>query len=137
MSNTKYIVILLIVLSSCYVKNEEKEVIEKKDKKRELTTKKVLKKESFTVSCGSGCAMTYDELDSKIADSLQTIKFQVTMYVNEVVTEEYFESYELECESGSLQSIKLVGEKENLLENDDLLIRDDLKRIAERICRNR
>lgn len=92
-------------------------------------------KQSFTVSCGSGCAMTYDEVSTEIASSPRIIKFKVTMYVNEAVTDDYFETYEIVCrESGIPNSVRLQGDKKNLLKDKESLLKNDLERIARNTC---
>lgn len=42
-------------------------------------------KESFTLSCGSGCAMKYNEMGKNILGAKVEIKYKVTQYIDEKV----------------------------------------------------
>ncbi|EKT3967228.1 hypothetical protein NTJ12_002313 [Flavobacterium psychrophilum] len=87
--------------------------------------------ESFTLDCGSGCAMTYDEVLKKNNHNSVEIKYKVTQYINEKIEDEYFETYIFESdENGSLSSIHLDNSKENILNDDSSLLRDQFLEIG-------
>ena len=92
-------------------------------------------KQSFVLSCGSGCAMTYDEENTISSRTSYTAKFKVTIYIDEVVADEYLETYVFNCdESGNLKNAHLEGEDENLLQNKDSVIRGELRKYGEELC---
>jgi hypothetical protein len=111
--------------------------IKSKNESKENSIINQQKKESFTLSCGSGCAMIYNE-ESRSSDNFKVeINFKVEMYINEVLTEENTEIYIFECDSkGKLKSIRLKNSKENILLDDSMIIRDELKRISKTLCNN-
>ncbi|WP_141248191.1 hypothetical protein, partial [Flavobacterium sp. ACN2] len=80
-------------------------------------TKNTINK-SFVISCGSGCAMTYT------AESIQSeaptikVKFKVEMYLNEKVSDTYYEVYIFKYDtSNNIIKIQPEGKNENVLEN--------------------
>jgi len=80
-------------------------------------TKNIINK-SFVISCGSGCAMTYT------AESIQSeaptikVKFKVEMYLNEKVSDTYYEVYIFKYDtSNNIIKIQPEGKNENVLEN--------------------
>lgn len=101
----------------------------------QVDSKQQNKKKSFVLSCGSGCAMTYNEENTISSRTSYIVKFKVVMYIDEVVADEYMETYIFECdESGRLENAHLKGEDENLLKNEDSLIRNELKKYGEQLC---
>lgn len=48
---------------------------------------------SFVLGCGSGCALTYNVSEIEQNEKFVTIEFKVEMYINEKVTDEYFDAY--------------------------------------------
>lgn len=90
--------------------------------------------ESFTLDCGSGCAMTYDEVSKKNNHNSVEIKYKVTQYINEKIEDEYFETYIFESdENGYLSSIHLDNSKENILTDDSSLLRDQFLEIGAKL----
>ena len=55
---------------------------------------------SFTISCGSGCAMTYNEKSRKTFDNYCDVTFDVTMYQDEEITDSYKETYKILFNNG-------------------------------------
>lgn len=91
-------------------------------------------KQSFTLDCGSGCAMTYNEISKKNNHNSVEIKYKVTQYINEKIEDECFETYIFEIdENGYLRSIHLDNNKENILNDDSSLIRDQLIEVCGKI----
>lgn len=79
-------------------------------------------KESFVFSCGTGCAIVYDEVLRKRKENSIEIKYAVTQYINDNVENESFETYIFESdEKGYLKSIHLINNQINIL-NDDSFI---------------
>ncbi|MFY7814025.1 MAG: hypothetical protein ACOVRK_02425 [Chryseobacterium taeanense] len=88
-------------------------------------------KESFTIDCGSGCAMTYDESSRKINTNSVEIKYKVIQYISEKIEDEYFETYLFESnESRNLSSIHLNKNQENILNDNNSLLREKLLEIG-------
>jgi len=73
-------------------------------------------KNSFAVSCGSGCAMAYvaDKIETK-SSGIQ-VYFTIDMYVDEKITDHYTESYLFKFdESNNIQEIISEETNENVL----------------------
>ena len=89
-------------------------------------------KASFTISCGSGCAVIYNE-QSRISNKNTTeIKFNVETFIDEVLSEENEKTYVFDNDSyGKLKSIHLKNSSKNLLLDNDAIIRPDLIKISE------
>lgn len=105
---------------------KNKELI--KEKTAELNSEK---KESFTIDCGSGCALVYD-VKSKNGNE---VEFKVTNYINEEVSDEYSETYIFDCDSEKkLKNIHLKDKTENILNDKDSGVREDLKKFGEKFC---
>lgn len=51
---------------------------------------------SFVVSCGSGCALTYNTSDVEKKNESVLIRFKVEMFVNEEPTDVHFERYQFQ-----------------------------------------
>ena len=90
-----------------------------------------IKAESFTLSCGSGCAMIYNEMKRNILGTNVEIKFKVTQYVDEKIQDEYFETYLFDSNS----TLELIGVYEkggeiNIIDHDEYVIRDKLIEIG-------
>ncbi len=82
-------------------------------------SKSINANKSFTIDCGSGCAMTYNEVSRKKNKNSVEIKYNVTQYLNENPQDEYFETYVFESDSNEfLMSIHLNSNAQNIL-NDD------------------
>ena len=91
-------------------------------------------KQSFTLDCGSSCAMTYNEVSKKNNPNSVEIKYKVTQYINEKIEDEYCETYIFEIDgNGCLLSIHLDNNKENILNDDSSLIRHQLIEISSEI----
>ena len=87
--------------------------------------------ESFTIDCGSGCAMVYDEVLRKINPQSVEIRYKVVQYTNEEIENEDFENYIFESDqNGNLRSIHLHHNPENILTDNSSLLRDDLLKIG-------
>lgn len=73
---------------------------------------------SFVISCGSGCSMTYDtENIININPSSKKVKFKVDMYVDERLSDTYYETYIFSYdESNKINKIQQEGKNENILE---------------------
>lgn len=73
-------------------------------------------KESFVISCGSGCAMSYSPEKIKQNNNTIEVLFNVKMYEDEIVTDAYNEAYIfLYNDSNSLDNIVKAGESEDFL----------------------
>ncbi|MCD0472299.1 hypothetical protein [Flavobacterium sp. JAS] len=93
--------------------------------------KNVEKNESFTIDCGSGCAMIYYEVFRKNNKNLVEIRYKVTQYINEKIEDEYLETYIFESDKNrNLSGIYLNKNKENILNDNSSLLRDKLLEIS-------
>ena len=77
-----------------------------------------MKNQSLVISCGSGCAMTYNVKDIKeINSSAVKVTFNVDMYIDEKLTENFPETYIFSY--GNISTIERViekGKRENIVE---------------------
>lgn len=74
------------------------------------------KKQSFVISCGGGCAMTYNVKNiEQINEVSIKVKFQVQMYIDENPTETYEETYIFNY--GNINTIINAKTNENIRDN--------------------
>jgi len=74
--------------------------------------------DSFVISCGSGCAMTYNHKNVKDLGNIKEVRFEVETYIDEVLSETNDETYLFYYNrSNQIEKIQHKGEKENILEN--------------------
>lgn len=86
---------------------------------------------SFTIDCGSGCAMTYNEIARKSNANSIEIKYEVSQYIDEKVEDEYFETYIFEGDkNGNLINIHLNSSKENILNDNSSLLKEKLLEVG-------
>lgn len=72
--------------------------------------------QSFVLSCGSGCAMTYtkESVTGNFPDLI--VKFKVEMYIDEQLSDTYDETYIFSYDqSGQIENIHLGGKNDNVL----------------------
>ena len=88
--------------------------------------------ESFTIDCGSGCAMTYNEVSRKENKNSVEIKYNVIQYINENPQDEYSETYIFESDENELlKSFHLSTNSENILNDDSSLLKNELSKIGD------
>ncbi len=80
------IILFTVAFQSCQLSTEKAP--------SELNVSEALKDFSFVVSCGAGCALTYNSNEIQQNENSVTIKFKVEMYINEQLTEVYFDPYQ-------------------------------------------
>ncbi|WP_175621197.1 hypothetical protein [Chryseobacterium schmidteae] len=74
--------------------------------------------DSFVISCGFGCAMTYNLKNVKDLGNIKEVRFEVETYIDEVLSETNDETYLFYYNrSNQIEKIQHKGEKENILEN--------------------
>jgi hypothetical protein len=71
---------------------------------------------SFVLSCGSGCAMTYTAKEIEKEESAFRVKFDIQMYVDEVESDSFEETYEFHFKDNELDKIVKEGEKGDFLQ---------------------
>lgn len=92
---------------------------------------------SFVISCGSGCAMIYTENKIVTNNNFSEVTFKVEMFVNEVLSKEYEETYSYICNpSNNETEIKLKGDDDYNIENQHPEIQKQLKLYIPKICTN-
>ncbi|SHJ03603.1 XAC2610-related protein [Flavobacterium terrae] len=88
-------------------------------------------KESFVFSCGTGCAIVYDEMSRKRKENSIEIKYTVTQYINDNAENESFKTYIFESdEKGYLKSIHLINNQINLLNDDSFIWKEKFTEIG-------
>ncbi|MBW1294161.1 hypothetical protein [Aquimarina litoralis] len=91
---------------------------------------------SFVISCGSGCAMTYSEHQIVSNPDSGKVTFKVEMFVNEQLSDEYYEAYIYTCdETIDKTMIKLEGTKNFSIEILHEDMQEKLKSYASRFCK--
>ncbi len=117
--------ILSLFISTSCKKEEVNAQIKKAEKTQESLNvslpkneKKILRNnfQSFVISCGSGCAMTYTAVS--ITENLPDlkVKFKVEMYVDEQLSDTYNETYIFSYnQSDRIENIHLEGKNDNVL----------------------
>lgn len=91
---------------------------------------------SFVISCGSGCAMTYSEHQIVSNPDGGKVTFKVEMFVNEQLSGEYYETYIYTCdESTDKTMIKLEGTKNFSIEILHEDMQEKLKSYASTFCK--
>ncbi|WP_231426892.1 hypothetical protein [Pedobacter sp. Leaf250] len=78
-----------------------------------------IKNQSLVISCGSGCAMTYNVKDiNQINETSIKVIFKVDMYIDEKQTETFDETYNFIYNAEhKIEKIIQDGENENVLNN--------------------
>ena len=71
---------------------------------------------SFVLSCGSGCAMTYTAKEIEKEESAFRVKFDIQMYVDEVESDNFEETFEFYYKDKQLNKIVKEGEKGDFLQ---------------------
>nr|WP_294926158.1 hypothetical protein [uncultured Flavobacterium sp.] len=143
----KYIIcILLLFIVGCRKSDPKRGTTDIKDissvKKPEviLTTFNELKNyanESFVISCGSGCAMNYTPADVTKNSTTLKVKFNIKMYIDEVLSDTYYEIYIFYYDNTNrLDSIKLEGKSENILTTLMPDAQDSFKNFGKNIINN-
>jgi hypothetical protein len=92
-------------------------------------------KKSIVISCGSGCAMVYDEENIISTNNSNEVKFKVKMYIDEVLTDTYYETYIFICDdTGNIKKINLKGKDDNLLESQLPEIKTSFGEYGHELC---
>lgn len=124
------LIVAAVVIISCNErkKSEQKPVVDtienrQRAKEKEAANSKKdfsrIKKQSFVISCGSGCAMTYNvkDINQLNATSIRVV-FDVDTYIDEEQTENLVETYIFDYNSEhNIEKITREGENENVLDN--------------------
>ncbi|SNR31301.1 hypothetical protein [Flavobacterium sp. ov086] len=150
MQTNKKIIISILLLSIFIIgckKNDRKEdtiiikdtanLKEQEDVSTTLNIAKDYANETFVISCGSGCAMNYTpEYVLKYITTIK-VKFNVKMYIDEVLSDTYFETYIFYYDKNNeLDSIKLEGKGENILKTLMPDAQDSFKNFGKKIALN-
>ncbi|WP_166919625.1 hypothetical protein [Flavobacterium poyangense] len=128
------LIFLQIFLLGC--KSNNKENVLTDSSKDTLATKRnnTPNKESFTIVCGSGCVMTYNEEARKTNKNSVEIKYKITQYIDEKIEDEYFETYIFESDENiNLKSIHLNKSKDNILNDSNSLLREEFLEIGMKV----
>lgn len=140
MKNRKLIlklILLFFVLQLVGCKEQEKK------KKQAITVDDVtdsynndLKKYSFTISCGSGCALVYNA--RKVTKN--KVSYQVDQYVNEILSvkkrEDELTSFSFKCESENFSRSIYNEEGNDILKSDDyhFSLKNALNKVGDLFC---
>lgn len=89
---------------------------------------------SFVLSCGSGCALTYDLRNKRQLNKQELeLKFHITMYVDEKIDEEHFELYKIKHNNFKVIEIYDIYEKEIFHEEDNPNLFFEIKKLSETV----
>ncbi len=136
-------IILSLICCKNNAENNDSNVIKEVSNKKldsikpeitETSTSKVSSQDSFsfTISCGSGCAMIYNEQSRITNDSSYEIKFNVETFIDEVLSEEMVEIYVFERDkNGKIINVHLKGSQKNLLLDDNAILKPYLFKVSE------
>lgn len=126
MRTSKKIIIsfLLFFIIGCKKNNASKITsIKTKDSVKSQSSSKISENskeanDSFVISCGSGCTMTYNVKNIIDLENVKEVKFEIETYIDNVLSETnneiYFFYYN---QSNQIEKIQHKGQKENILEN--------------------
>lgn len=126
MQTSKKIIIsfLLFFIIGCKKNNASKITsIEIKDSVKSQSSIKISENskeanDSFVISCGSGCAMTYNVKNIIDLENVKEVKFEIETYIDNVLSETNHETYLFYYnQSNQIEKIQHKAEKENILEN--------------------
>ncbi|UCA59216.1 hypothetical protein KB553_19610 [Chryseobacterium rhizoplanae] len=93
---------------------------------------------SFTLSCGSGCAVTYNAEDISQDKTTVKVKFRVDSYVNDEPAETQYETY-LFYYSNTGEIDKIINEEtqKNILDEYVLNVQESFKEFAASLIKNK
>lgn len=93
---------------------------------------------SFVLSCGSGCALTYDLVkNQKLNDDLLELVFHITMYTNDEVVDNYVETYRIKYSNNKVYKIYFNDDREKLLEKDSPNLFFEIKKLSDILNRTK
>lgn len=93
---------------------------------------------SFTLSCGSGCAATYTAEDISQDKTSVRVKFKLDNYLNDEQTETTYETY-LFYYSNTGEIVKIINEENqnNILDNYILSAQESFKEFAASLVKDK
>jgi len=127
-----FVLFVLFIFSGCKEAKNAKEI--SNPKKAEVLIEKIVEKSelaSFTISCGSGCAMIYHEQNT----TSNEVTFKVETYINEVLSDENLETYVIVCDGiGNAVKVYFKGDKDNILKSELPMLREEFKKFGDSFC---
>lgn len=94
-------------------------------------------KNSFVISCGSGCAMTYTEHKIVANNDSSEVTFKIEMFVNEVLSNTYYETYSYTCNPlNNDAEIQLKDDDDYDIENQHPEMQQKLRMYIQQICKD-
>ncbi|WP_136667867.1 hypothetical protein [Flavobacterium sp. H122] len=137
MKKITFLILIGLLISNCKkddTYNNRKAEIQKTDSVNNRKTAGVVKtdkentaeeKKSFVFSCGTECAIVFDEISRERKKNTVEIKYAITQYVNDNVETEFQEVYFFEADgNGKLISIHSDKNKVNILNDDSFFGRE-------------
>ena len=107
--------------------------IDRNDERKVVSDKVDSISYSFVLSCGSGCALTYDLRNNRHLNNEELeLRFHVTMYVDEKVDDEYLESYKIRHSNRNIIEIYNSDDK-ILLEEESPDLFFEIKGLSEKL----
>lgn len=132
---------VLFTIVSCTKNTATKEIA---SQKKEISTKSIEREilnldkmpaRSLVLSCGSGCAMTYNAKRANKYLNKIAVKFNVDMFIDEELTENFDEEFTFFFdESNNLLNIKRKGETEDFLLTQSENAQISFKKFAEELA---
>lgn len=115
---SQLILCLFFITISCKKNDSDKSTIRAKQENQVSPVINNINDNSFVLSCGSGCAMTYTP--EAVSQDKQTVnvKFKVETYIDEKLSDTYYEKYNFVYNSlGEIEQINLEGKNDDILQN--------------------
>ncbi|MEL0645244.1 hypothetical protein V6251_12690 [Olleya sp. Ti.3.14] len=135
-SNIFLIFIFLLLFIGC--KGDTKNNIETPDQKPTTLSITTDNKQynDFVISCGSGCAMKYKQLNVTKNNNFFEAEFKVQMIINEVLSDEYTETYIFKCDPNKTSQITLKNNDSYKIEDQTKDLQINLKAYSLNLCKS-
>lgn len=134
--NKLFYLILFLSTLSCKNINTENAKVQAQPKNESLKPKKVIN-DSFVISCGSGCAMRYTKKsEATKGEFSKEITFNVEMFINEVLTEEYTETYLFNCKKNENQILLKEDDSSEIIDLHPSILENLTKYLKEMCSEN-
>ncbi|CAA7197351.1 hypothetical protein [Chryseobacterium potabilaquae] len=113
------ILCLFFITISCKKKDSTSyKILEKKQEYKTSNSGSNTNNDSFVLSCGSGCAMTYTLQILQQDKYTINVKFKVETYIDEELSDTYYEKYNFWYNHfGEIEKINKEGDNDNVLQN--------------------
>ncbi|MDR6923079.1 hypothetical protein [Chryseobacterium sp. 2987] len=135
---SQLILCLFFITISCKKNDSDKSIIRAKQENQVSSVINNINDNSFVLSCGSGCAMTYTP--ETVSQDKQTVnvKFKVETYINEKPSDTYYEKYNFVYNSlGEIEKVNLEGKNDDILQNLMPDVQAEFKKFSKILLKNK